>query len=69
MTDFKTWEEVKEYLLEDASHTVKYHVWLFSRYAFDCCESCCGDIFMDVEDCMDTIQNFCDDVTELTKGG
>ena len=52
MSDFNSWDEVKEYLLEGKYNSVTYHVWTFSRGAYVCCDpDCdCGHNFDDIED-------------------
>lgn len=61
MSDFKSWDEVKEWLKdpEDNYQTVTYHAWTWSDSWMSCSEGgCCSDEYKTVEDAVETIKDY-----------
>lgn len=74
MSDFNSWEEVKDWLEdpEDNYQTVTYHCWTFSKSYMSCWDDgeygpCCQDDFKTVEEVIESIQNHTDKLELVEK--
>lgn len=68
MSDFNSWDEVEEFLLEDEGvNQVEYWSWVWSSGYKTCSSGCCDDSLSNIKECLDDIQYFCSDLKELTK--
>ena len=69
MSDFKSWEEVKDWLQDpdDNWQTVTYHSWTFSKSYMQCHsdEPCCSDDYETVEDAVEAIKDYSGDRLHL----
>lgn len=69
MTDFNSWEQVKEWLEQDEAVVVS-GTWYFTKHFMSCGNytdeygACCSDSFKDVDDCLESIKNLADDKLE-----
>ena len=64
---FKSWQEIKEFLEADENNFVYYSVWSFNEKYMNCYDGCCYNEFVDIEECMEYVQDFSKDYKELTK--
>ncbi len=65
---FNSWEEIKEYLAEDEDNCVGYHVWTFYANSMNCTDGCCWGEFESIEECIETISDYCSgDYTKVKK--
>lgn len=67
MSDFNTWDEVKEWLSQEECVNVK--VWTFSQ-GYMCCSNtaegdmCCEDNYRSVEEAVEDVKRLSDDKIE-----
>ncbi len=66
--DFKTWDEVRDYLDTDEVEMVTYHVWAFNRGWMGCSEGCCDDSYSSVDDAIAALKSYSNNkLDEVTK--
>lgn len=69
MSDFKSWDEVKDWLVdsEENWNTVSYHAWTWSKSYMSCYDEDCGcsDDYETVDDAVESIKDYCGDKLEL----
>lgn len=65
MSGFNSWEEVKEHLLE--GEYVSHYVWWFNKHGMSCTEFCCEEVYEDIEEAIESVKYYCDDLEDLIK--
>lgn len=65
MSDFKMWEEVKEWLAQGES--VSVHVWYFSQFGMSCGDGCCDDYYIDVDAALESVRYYAHTIERVEK--
>jgi len=73
MSDFNSWDEIREYLLEEGEYNqVSACSWFWTKGSMMCWataegEPCCDDQFNTIEECIESIMRLSDGVESVEK--